>query len=172
MALGGGMLELTEEEKEEIRQKYNVHWFYFFSVESLDIAFNNKFSKNAVNIIPVYKEFANEDGLLGVSTFGRTGGYDLILKEQIIGDEKVELYFYFFYDDVFGIYKDVITIYNENNKVVALTYDCLVGRRDWVKDTTDDYIFYEDSFDTLNIVKYTFILEDGKYKIFSIENVR
>ncbi|MCL2638682.1 MAG: glycoside hydrolase family 5 protein [Oscillospiraceae bacterium] len=125
----------------------------FYSVENMDYVFNDIFSSHAVNIVPVYREKTNENGLIEIPTFGITEGYEFVLKEQIINEENIELYFYYFY---YGVLREIFTDGSSDAEVI--------GRWD------DGLVVYEDMLETLDIVKYTFVLEDGKYKILSIEN--
>ena len=147
---------------EEKRLELNSSWTYILEINNLDFIFNYIFSKNVINIIPAYREEAQEDGLIGVPFYGNPGGHQLILKEQVMNEEKIDLYFYCPYWNAGenGFLKDMNDIYNA------------VGYLDYIEEEQLSYaVFYKDVLSTLGIVKYTFILEDGKYKILSIENV-
>jgi len=147
----------THEEWQALDEKYNHDGRYgYLKIENLELIFNDIFSKNADNITlfdDVYECEFMADGLVGVGVFGITESYNIILKEQSINDEKVELYFYYFFNSIDGVFKD--SGYDSED----------IGRWD------NGLIFYEDALDTLGVVKYTFVLEDGRYKILSIENV-
>jgi len=146
-----GLIESVTRTQEEFLAFYEKYgWETILEVENLDIVFDYIFSENAENITTNWHEHIIEDGLVGFSAFGITGGYRLILKEQFVSEELVELYFYYIYND-----GNFFMVSESNSEKIG--------------DIGDSYItIYEDLLDTLGIVKYTFVLEDGKYKILSI----
>jgi|GEM_PF-1717719 len=160
---------MTEEELAELYMKYNA--VHIMSVENLDLIFNEIFSKEAGNIITDYHEYADENGIIAWGPFGIHGGYRLILMEQSISDDAVELYFYNVYS-----YDEILVrkgyVWREDGNGVEYIDTTEVGRWDYDAEEQQSYaILYEDLLDTLDIVKYTFVLEDGKWKILSIESV-
>jgi hypothetical protein len=150
---------------DELLEMYGIYRScHILFIEYLDYIIDDIFSKKANNIVRLYRNFPDENGAIDFGTFGATSGYEYILKEQFISEEIIELYFYYFYFDVFPFYRRGYLWCEEDRKWLNID-DTVVGHWD------DDYIFYTDMLDTLGVVKYTFILEDGRYKILSIESV-
>jgi hypothetical protein len=161
---------VSEEEKNELNELY-PNTDIILNVDWLDIIVSNIFSEKAENIITDYHEYADENGIIAWGPFGILEGYSYILMGQNIGEEVAELYFYLVYG-----YEEILIRkgYNwrEDGEGVEYLDTTEVGRWDYDAVEQQSYaILYEDLFDTLDIVKYTFVLEDGKWKILSIESV-
>jgi endoglucanase len=158
-----GLIEPLPEDELNEMLKEDISLANLLKVENLDIIFNDIFSERAVNIIPAYRDSATEDGFIRIPIKGIEGSYRLLLIEQAIGGETAELYFYYFYQQG-GIFRSSSMTYDEETG--GLYFDSpLIGRYQ-----DDEYVFFADMLDTLGVAKYTFVLEDGKYKILSIEN--
>jgi hypothetical protein len=168
--------QLSEERRAELYELYPVSDNErIYVAELLDAVFAELFSENFtlitnfVQITPNWHEYVDYN--TGAFTWGFTEnpwGHRLILKEQSVSEETVELYFYALYTEnreTNQFIRNPGTWNHEEGGIMDFD-DTVVGR--W----SDSYIaIYEDTLDTLDIVKYTFILEDGRYKILSIENV-
>jgi hypothetical protein len=146
---------------------------WYLSVENLDIIYNDIFSKEATNIIPIYSQSADENGLIELPPKCHGPYEQIVLKEQYIGENIIVLYFYYYIEDYarnvlrtefnWTLHEETGGYFNDSP---------IVGRSEWCYATeTAIHIFYTDMLPTLNTVKYTFIPEDGKYKILSIESV-
>jgi hypothetical protein len=160
----------TEEEFQEIWERHA--WGTVMPLESLDYIFADIFSRDASSIVPVYERFANEDGLTGVTPRGLHGGYQLILMGQTIGEDIIELYYYKVYSVDGELLRKGYEWHDNPDDGVYWLDETVVGYWDYDADEALSYaVLYEDLFDTLDVVKYRFILEDGRFKILSIENV-
>ena len=141
-------------------------------IENLNFIFNDIFSENAEYNVTNCQDFVTSDGLFGYGAFGITSGYHYILMRQEISDNLVELYFYCIYNDGFKLWRKGYEWHENIDDGVIWLDQTVVGEWEHVDYISTGYIIlYEDLFDTLDIVKYTFILEDGRYKILNIENV-
>jgi hypothetical protein len=134
----------------ELREIYN--WEGVYNAGTLDYIFNDIFSKAAVNIIPVYSQYVTEDGIVGYENF-EVLNYRLILKEQVISDDVIELYFSHFHTTWDG--------FTQNAEC-----DEIIG---WWDEAGG--MFFEDMLNLLEVIRYTFVYEDGKYKILNVEAV-
>jgi len=133
----------------------------------LDDIFSNQFNHTLYD----YHGFITSDGIFGYGAFGITSGYRYILMGQEISEEVVELYFYLIYDEGFALWRKGYKWHENMDDGVIWLDRTVIGEWEHVNYIgTGNIILYEDLFDTLDIVKYTFILEDGRYKILSIEN--
>ncbi|MCL2076963.1 MAG: hypothetical protein FWH08_00970 [Oscillospiraceae bacterium] len=159
----------TEEDVIQIHQKYGAD--HVLKVENLDFIFNYLFSKEAVQFKPGYSDYADDDGIISIGAFGITSGYTLILKEQTIGEEVVDLYFYYFYLNGENIYLKSPAHYEPAATPTDITENNpVIGHSGYYEGGDFSYYSFNDGvFETLGVVKYTFIPEDGKYKILSIE---
>jgi len=159
--------KLSEEKREELHELYPGEETIYV-VELLEAVLADLFSKDFTGIKSNWYEYTDQNGAFTWGTSETPSGHRLLLKEQFVSEETVELYFYVVYNDRRNDNQFIRHIGNWDHEKVQWVNkdDTIVGR--W----GDGYIaVYEDILDTLDIVKYTFILEDGRYKILSIENV-
>ncbi|MCL2638679.1 MAG: dockerin type I repeat-containing protein [Oscillospiraceae bacterium] len=132
-----------------------------YDVKIMDAVFEETFSKYATDIIPYYREDADEKGIIS-ATWTPNSERVFYSMGYTIGEDFIDIYYYFFYlnrDTGIKIQMD----YND---------DEAIGQSIHSSPPSPFYFYDEDALDYLHLIRHTFILEDGKYKILSIENVR
>jgi len=158
-----GLIEPVQETKDFFLRD-DEYGYVKLKIENLDYIYNDIFAKNAENILPFYNTNEIEDGLIETYTWKtRDSTQRLVFTGyNIIDNDIIGLFFYFVYDD-FGVLYRSREGYEDDDGEPVYTDTEVVGTRDG-----DNWLFYEDLLDTLRVVRYTFIREDGKYKIQSI----
>ncbi|MDR0325162.1 MAG: hypothetical protein LBI19_03590 [Oscillospiraceae bacterium] len=136
--------------------KQNEGYEGFIETEVVDAFYDGFFSKNAANIFPAYHKYDTIEGgrLIGYVATGATESFIPVLKSQSVKDDMIELTFTFFLQSIDSLF----------DFVYGTSSSTQVGRYD-----RNEYIVDGDAMDGLPTLKYTFIFEDGKYKIYSIE---
>ncbi|MDR0326473.1 MAG: hypothetical protein LBI19_10335 [Oscillospiraceae bacterium] len=146
-------LRLSREELTELSEKYGLILEYLIEIEVVDDYYYGIFAKDAKNISPTYYDATIEDGkLFWFPATSALESYIPILKSQNITENTIELTFSIFNSSMDTLY---------SNKWTAQ-----IG---WIDG--DEYVFERDAIDLLATLKYTFILEDGKHKVYAIELV-
>lgn len=160
---------LSKEEETIFSEKY-PDYAHFFRVAGLDEIYEELFSRDAVNIEKVYNiwdtdENILEDGeLIGIYPFGFSQDYYFILHDKQVNENSYEFYFKKLAEDEFrNIFNDPYAGYDEDGVFIRerFTGEYRNGELKIPPGALDDFA----------IINFTFIPEDGTYKIFSIEKI-
>ncbi|MCL2085963.1 MAG: hypothetical protein FWH05_00005 [Oscillospiraceae bacterium] len=138
---------------EEIRQKYTYD--ILIGVERFYDCYNYFISQNALNIYPNFETLLIEDGtIVAHSSFGVSHSTpNMVLLSQSVENEKADLHFKI-------IYKDYDNLIYDNDEFPKK----IIGRVE-----NGEYILYSNDFNSLSTQKYTFVFEDDRWKLYSIE---
>ncbi|MCL1808117.1 MAG: hypothetical protein FWG31_10525 [Oscillospiraceae bacterium] len=146
-------MRLSDEEAEAYRENYE--YGYFIESKIVDDYYNTYFSANAENILPAYREEAVADGkLVPYQALGITESYIPVFLRRMENDEedgKIVLVFSILNRDLENLYSN--------------GWETHIGQVEG-----DEYILDAEAGENTNLLVYTFILEEGRFKIFSITN--
>ncbi|MCL2637874.1 MAG: hypothetical protein FWD48_05825 [Oscillospiraceae bacterium] len=156
-------VSFTWEETLAYNEEHDLQGYYYFRKDVIDRIYKEIFSKNATNVIHSYDGFRYvNDNLLtrGPSELFRNEYF--VIRDIKEHDESLEIFV--------SILSNVPT--HEDNIMITDYYnwEFAIEVDGFIDENTEVFITLE-MLDNMRIIKYTFILEDGKYKILSIENV-
>lgn len=156
----------NQEEYDRLSEKYNQKYDQYAETSVVDACFADIFSKDADGIIPEYRtsEDCIEDGtLIGWNTTGADVSFDYILREFNAEENMIEMSFSTIMIQSPDAYSDG-SLKPYDSPVYGITsWEEIAQVEDGIM------VISAENLDRLRIVKYTFVLEDGKYKIRSIK---
>lgn len=177
---GAGLIEPYQRTAEELENygfitRDGLFFESVMKVDNISYILDDLLSERLEHALTEGCNYFTSDGLFGYGAFGVTSGFHLLLKDWEQDGDYITLDFYSVYNSGHDFWRKGYVRQDDDSFTAADS--TVVGEWEIYIDEnryhigTGNIVLYEDLLDTLDVVRYTFVPEDGKYKLLNIDYV-